>query len=103
MNNISKLSSGQHTPNQVAERQKIKKAAHEFEAIMLQQLLKQAQPKMSEGIFGGGMGENFFQDHLTEERARLMSQRGGIGLAKMLERELLSQWSLKNRAYITDK
>ncbi len=103
MNNISKTSSSNFILNQGSDRQKIKKAALEFESIMLQQLLKQAQPKMSEGLFGGGMGENFFQDHLTQERARIMSQQGGIGLAKMLERELLNQADLKATPSPTDK
>jgi flagellar protein FlgJ len=84
------------------ERQRIQKASREFEAIMLQQLLKQAQPKMEEGLFGGGMGEKFFQDHLTQERARSMAANGGIGLAQMLEKELMANLNLKLPATPTD-
>lgn len=55
---------------------------------MLQQLLKNSQSKETRGLFGGGMGEEFFQDHLNQERAKGMVQNGGIGLADLLEKEL---------------
>jgi Rod binding domain-containing protein len=85
------------------EKQRLRKAAEAFEAIMLQQLLKSAQPKNSRALFGGGMGEEFFQDHLSQERAKIMSERGGIGLADMLEKELLGQLELKASAPQSDK
>jgi peptidoglycan hydrolase FlgJ len=82
---------------------KLHRAAVEFEAIMLQEFLKQAQSKMSKGLFGGGMAEDFFQDHLTQERARSMAENGGIGLAKMLEKELQSFIPLKAESKSSDK
>ena len=79
---------------------KAKKAAKEFEAIFLQQILKQTNSKMTKGLFGGGMGEKMFQDYVIEERARLMSESGGVGLAKVIEEEILGSHGkkLKNSA-----
>ena len=82
---------------------KLHRAAVEFEAIMLQEFLKQAQSKMSKDLFGGGMAEDFFQDSLTQERARTMAENGGIGLAKMLEKELQQLAHLKPSSPEADK
>jgi len=68
--------------------EQLKKAAIEFEAIFLQELLKNAHPKNTRGIFGGGMGEEMFMDQLTQERARAMASSGGLGIAKLIEEEL---------------
>lgn len=43
------------------------------------------------------MGEEFFQDHLNQERARAMVENGGFGLATMLEAELLQQLNSANK------
>ena len=40
--------------------------------------------------FGGGAGEEAFSGFLTEEYARLMAARGGIGLAERIF-EILKQ------------
>lgn len=78
---------GLTSPNQ---QEKLKRAAIEFEAIFLQELLKHAHPKNTRGIFGGGMGEEMFMDQLTQERARAMANSGGLGIAQLIEEELTS-------------
>jgi Rod binding domain-containing protein len=88
--------------HQGTERQRIRKAAEAFEAIMLQQLLKSTSSKESRGMFGGGMGEEFFQDHLNQERSKAMVQNGGIGLADLLEKELTKGLSLKTEPSSSD-
>ena len=106
MNNLQALSIkvNQRThPAQGSDAAKLHKAAVEFEAIMLQEFLKQAQSKMSKELFGGGMAEEFFQDSLTEERARTIAENGGIGLADMLEKELQQLAHLKPTPVSSDK
>ncbi|MGB0799774.1 MAG: FAD-dependent oxidoreductase, partial [Planktomarina sp.] len=39
------------------------------------EFLKHAQPKMGNSLFGGGMAEDFFQDHLTQIRAKAMVKK----------------------------
>jgi Rod binding domain-containing protein len=89
--------------HQGTDRERIRKAAEAFEAIMLQQLLKNSSSKETRGMFGGGMGEEFFQDHLNQERSKAMVQNGGIGLADLLEKELTKGISLKPESSSSDK
>ena len=75
-----------------ADRAKLHKAANAFEAMMLKELLKNTNSKMTRGMFGGGMAEEFFADHLTNERAKVMVEAGGFGIAEMVEKEILQSY-----------
>ena len=67
----------------------IKKAASQFEAIILRQLLAPAlEPMMSGGL--GGMkdaGGGIYGYMLTDTMAGSLAQGGGFGLARMLEKQ----------------
>ena len=43
------------------------------------------------GAFNGGIGEDQFASFLRQEQARLMVERGGIGLARTIFESLVSQ------------
>lgn len=75
-----------------ADRIKLHKAATAFEAMMLKQLLKSTNSKVTRGMFGGGMAEEFFADHLNNERATSMAEAGGFGVAAMIEAEILQSY-----------
>ncbi len=61
-----------------------------FEASFLSVMLGQMLDSLpTDGPFGGGQGEAAMRSFLTEAMARSMTQRGGIGLAKTVSRELL--------------
>jgi peptidoglycan hydrolase FlgJ len=72
----------------------IKKAASSFEAIILRQLLAPAiEPMMSGGMGGGAQGPaagggGVYGYMLTDTLANSLSQGGGFGLARMLEKQL---------------
>ncbi|MBL9205553.1 MAG: rod-binding protein [Opitutaceae bacterium] len=68
----------------------VKKAASQFEAIILRQLLTPAiEPIMSGGLGGaGGSGGGVYGYMLTDVLATSLSQGGGLGLAQMLSRQL---------------
>lgn len=91
----------------LSEQDKIKlhKAATEFEAIMLKELLKSTVSKETRGMFGGGMAEEFFADHLNNERAQAMAKSGGLGVGQMIETEILQSYKsrVKLSAESTDK
>ncbi len=64
-------------------------AAEEFESMVLAQLL---QPMFSalktDGLGGGGFGEEIFRPLLVDEYAKGISAAGGVGLAQSIIAEL---------------
>jgi Rod binding domain-containing protein len=67
-----------------------RRAAEAFEAAFLAEMLKYTGLNATSESFGGGAGEEAFASFLTEEYARLLAGRGGIGLAEQVF-ELLKQ------------
>ena len=67
-----------------------KEVAQQFEAAFLSEMLKYTGLNAPSASFGGGAGEDAFASFLTDEYARLLAQRGGIGLAEKVF-ELLKQ------------
>ena len=67
-------------PDQVA---KIAKAAQDFEAMALGELLAPMfnTVDMANGPFGGGPGEDAFKPMLISEMAKHIAANGGVGLA----------------------
>ena len=59
-------------------------AAKAFEASFLAEMLKGTGLNAMPSGFGGGAGEEAFASFLTQEYARLMSERGGVGLAEQI-------------------
>lgn len=67
------------------------KAAQDFEAMALGQLLEpmfQTVPQAANG-FGGGTGEETWRPMLTQELAKQIAQGGGLGLAEPVYRQML--------------
>jgi peptidoglycan hydrolase FlgJ len=60
----------------------IRTAAESFETTFLAEMLRHTGLNTMPTGFGGGAGEEAFSSLLTEEYARLLSERGGIGLAE---------------------
>jgi peptidoglycan hydrolase FlgJ len=58
--------------------------AQELEASFLAEMLGHAGLGEAPETFGGGHGEDQFGSFLKEEQAKLMVQRGGIGLAELI-------------------
>jgi flagellar protein FlgJ len=89
-----KTAQAQGDPNAaVAERKRqATTAAKQFEAIILRQLLAPAiEPMMSSGLEGkstGGSGGGVYGYMLTDTLANSLSQGGGLGLSRILEKQL---------------
>lgn len=69
---------------------KIKSVASKFEASFLSVMIG----SMFEGVstsapFGGGEGEAAFRSFLTEEMAKGVAKRGGVGLSAAVQGEML--------------
>lgn len=83
--------SNRFTPATPADqRAELGKAARQFEAIFVRQMLSAArQAKLADGLFDNSAVEQFrsMQDsHLAD----LISEKGGLGLAATIERQLSS-------------
>ena len=58
--------------------------AQELEATFLAEMLGHAGLGATTDAFGGGHGEEQFTSFLKQEQARMIVERGGIGLAEMI-------------------
>ena len=68
----------------------IRRAAEEFEAVFLNQMLAPMfEGIQTDGLGGGGMGEEIFRPMLIERYAQSLTQAGGIGIADSIIRELM--------------
>ncbi len=62
--------------------------AQEMEAAFLAEMLAHSGLGEREGAFGGGEGEAQFTSFLRQEQARLMVEKGGVGLAELIFRTM---------------
>jgi murein DD-endopeptidase MepM/ murein hydrolase activator NlpD len=71
------------------EKLELQKACQEFESLFLFYLLKTLRKTIPSGSFlGKSPGKDIYNSLIDQEVAKAMSQRGGIGIAQMLMREL---------------
>jgi Rod binding domain-containing protein len=59
-------------------------AAEAFESAFLAEMLKHTGVNRNPDGWGGGAGEDAFASFLTGEYARLIAERGGVGLAEQI-------------------
>lgn len=79
-----------HAYDDIPNIRKIEEKAQEFESVFLSEMLR----PMFEGIdvdplFGGGKGEEIFSGMLVQEYGKKIAQRGSIGLADFVKKELI--------------
>lgn len=69
--------------------QSVRKAAEQFEALFVQQMLKSARAaNLGDDILGGGQTE-FYQDMFDQQMALHLSSGKGMGLADLLAKQML--------------
>lgn len=77
---------GKHADRAAAER-----AAKDFEAVFLAQMLAPMFAEVgNDSLFGGGPGEDIFKSLLLDEFAKSMVEAGGLGLTSAVLRELIT-------------
>lgn len=69
---------------------RIVRAAQDFEAMVLAQLLQDAGVNAPPAGVGGGVGEAQFSTFVTQAQAQAIAARGGVGLAETVLRALLN-------------
>ena len=82
-----------------ADPAQLAKAAQDFEAMALGELL---QPMFNtvdsaHGLFGGGDAEAAWQPMLVQEMAKQIAEHGGLGLAQPIYREMLRMQAEKSK------
>ncbi|MBL8546712.1 MAG: rod-binding protein [Hyphomonadaceae bacterium] len=68
----------------------LRRAAEEFESVFLSEMLAPMFEGLdTDGLGGGGMGEEIFRPMLVERYADSISRSGGIGIADSVVREFM--------------
>ncbi|MFT4149078.1 MAG: rod-binding protein [Paracoccaceae bacterium] len=78
----------QITPPIIPRSDPMYQRAQQMEAAFLSEMLSFAGLGEQETTLGGGIGEGQFSSFLRDEQARLIVQKGGIGLAETLFRAM---------------
>ena len=69
--------------------QEIRQAATQFEALLLQQMLKSRWATVpSEGVLGGSREEEYYRDMLSEGIAESIAEQSSIGIRDVLIKDL---------------
>ncbi len=78
------------------DRQRVRQAAEDFEAVFLSQMLQPMFEGLeTDGMFGGGSAEQIYRGVLVQEYGKALAQRGGVGIADAVEQEMLKLQEVK--------
>lgn len=91
-NNLAKASPEQVTLDQKKAANpkfaKLKKAAQNFEAIFIAQILSNMRRSINSGLFGQGMSSEMYQSMFDENIARAIASKDGFGLSDIIIKSL---------------
>lgn len=91
----------------LSEKQRLqaKKVSQDFEAMVVAMMLKSMRETVGKDkLTGGGHGEDVYRSLLDQEYAAVSVKRGGgMGLAKMIEKDIIRQESRKIAPTIDQK
>ena len=78
-----------------ARRKELKKISQDFESLFVGMMLKSMRSTVpEETLTGGGKAEETYRSLLDQEYATVASRRGGVGIASMVEKELLRRYEV---------
>ena len=73
-----------------ASEAEIEKAAADFEAVFLSQFIENMFAGIkTDGMFGGGQGEQMFRSLMVQEYGKILANNGGIGLSDSIKRDMM--------------
>jgi Rod binding domain-containing protein len=79
-------------PKPTADAARADAAAKEYESVFISQFLGSMFSGIkTDGIMGGGQGEEMFRSLMVDQYAKSIEQRGGFGIAAHMKAELLKQ------------
>jgi peptidoglycan hydrolase FlgJ len=77
-------------PAHAMNAERAKQTAQDFEAQFLSQMIGYMfEGIKTDGLFGGGNGEEMFRSMMFDEFGKTLARAGGIGLADAVQREIL--------------
>ena len=82
---------------EVSQKEKIAEVSRQFEAVLLRQILSQAQKPMFKSTLmaGDGTSNAIYQDMITQQLADRISKGGTFGFAGVLEQQLTMEYGEK--------
>lgn len=81
------------------EAARMDKAAQDFEAVYVSEMLKPMFETVDvDDTFGGGKGEEIFRGMLTQEMGKSIAKQGGLGIADQVKAELLKIQEAQHKA-----
>ncbi len=79
-------------PGAEKERAAARKAAREFEGLLVGMMLKSMRETVGKDMLAGkGQSEEIYRSLLDQEYAKAVVEQGGLGLAKVIEAQLINQ------------
>lgn len=74
-----------------SDTQQLKAACDSFEALFMQQMLKQMRATVpKDGLFSGGSAEQLYTEMLDSELSKEMAADGGLGISRLLFEHMLA-------------
>lgn len=89
---LLKASEGRSTDSakKLKQLEKIAESSEDFEAVFIAEMMKPMFEGIeSDGMFGGGKGEEVFKSLLLQEYGKLTAKTGKIGIADAVQNELI--------------
>lgn len=79
------------------QRQQAKKVSQDFEALFVGMMMKSMRATVAkDALTGGGHGDDVYRSMLDQEYANAsVKQGGGLGIAKIIEKDIIRQESRK--------
>lgn len=88
------------TGGAVTDKEKVaaRKAAREFEGLFVGMMLKSMRETVGKDMLAGkGQSDEIYRSLLDQEYAKAVVEQGGLGLAKMIEAQLIKRPDMKQR------
>lgn len=74
-----------------------KKAGEEFEALFISEMLAPVFKDLkTDGLFGGGSGEEIYRSMMVQEYGKAVAKAGGVGIAETVQREILKMQEMQS-------
>ena len=83
-------------PSPTADASAARKSAQDFESFFLSQSFETMFSGLgTDGLFGGGNGENIYRSLLIQQYSKVAAKSGGVGIADAVQREILRMQEVK--------
>ena len=93
----SQAALGNHQTDSEAARRAALKAGEEFEALFIAEMLAPVFKGLeTEGMFGGGSGEEIYRSMMVQEYGKAIARSGGIGIADTVQSEILRMQEMQS-------